>query len=289
MSAEHRFRSSLSFNPEVDVPAAVYVSQVWWYSLAVLYPAQALKRMALFPKTSVGRYPTISRFEGEGRFYCREYTQPVFLDGASEYAESVTEFGRRADLYEAVILPCTRPVHEEAFTLIRRLLPPATRIMDLSCGPGTQSFSLAELVPEGEVVGIDLAAEMVATAHTGARQRGLLNTAFFQADASSLPSHFAGRFDAVHCSFAFHHYQNPAAVLSEMHRVLNRHGKAFVIDGGATWWSNLLGAPYAKWGDPGWVAFHTGEEFEPLFLNAGFSSFYWEEVLPGVGICVGSK
>jgi SAM-dependent methyltransferase len=288
MSDQHRFRSSYSFNPEVDVPAAVYLSQLWFYSLAVLHPAQALKQMALFAKTSVGRYPTISGFKGEGQFYCRDYPEPVFLDGVSEHAESVTEFDRGADLYEKVVLPFTRPVHEEAFTLIRRLLPPAARILDLSCGPGGELVRLAELVPDGEVVGIDLSSEMVTAAHAGARQRELQNTAFFQADVANLPAHFAGRFDAVHCSFAFHHYQSPVAALREMHRVLNRDGKAFVVDGG-TWWANILSTPCAKWADPGWVSFHTGEQFERMFLSAGFSGFYWEEVLPGIGMCIGSK
>ncbi len=288
MSDEHRFRSSFSFNPEVDLPAAVYVSQLWLYSLAVLYPTQALKRMALFVKTSVGRYPTVSRIRGEGQYYCHEYPEPVLLDRTSEHADSVSEFDRGADLYERIVSPFTRPVHEEAFTLVRRLLPPAARILDLSCGPGTELFRLAELVPEGEVIGIDLSAEMVAAAHAGAKQRGLRNTAFFQADVTSLPDYFGGRFDAVHCSFAFHHYQDPVAALNEAHRVLNRDGKAFVIDGG-TRWANMLSAPFAKWADPGWVAFHTGQQFERLFLNSGFSAFYWEEVLPGIGMCIGSK
>lgn len=286
--SEHSFRSPFVFNPEVDIPAAVYLSQLWLYSLTVLYPARALKRMALFAKTSVGKYPPAARFRGEGQFYCHEYPEPVYLDGDSGCPESVSEFDRGAGLYETVVVPFTRPIHEEALGLMRRLLPPAARILDLGCGPGTELFRLADWVPEGEVVGVDLSTEMVAAAYVGARQRRLRNTAFFQADVTSLPQSFAGGFDAVHCSFAFHHYSDPIAALGEMHRVLNRNGKAFVIDGG-TWWANMISAPFARRGDPGWVGFHTGEEFQMLFLKAGFSDFYWEELLPGIGICIGSK
>jgi len=50
-----------------------------------------------------------------------------------------------------------------------------------------------------------------------------------------------------------------------------------------------LASPLAKWGDPGWVAFRTGEEFRELFEAAGFSNFYWTEVLPGIGLSIGTK
>lgn len=287
MSADRRFRLSFTFNPVVDVPAAIYLSQLWSYSLAVLYPAQAIKRMALFAKTSVGKYPHTTALRGEGQFYSREFSEPVYLTGYSAHAESVSEFDRGAQLYETAVA-FTRPVHEEALTLMQRLLPPAARILDLACGPGTELFRLAELARAGEVVGVDLSAEMVAAACSGAHRRELRNTAFFQAEVTNLPQHFAGRFDAVHCSFAFHHFSDPIAALAEMHRVLNRTGKAFVIDG-ATWWAKLISVPFAKYGDPGWVDFHTGEQFQALFRTAGFADFYWEELLPGIGICIGSK
>jgi SAM-dependent methyltransferase len=288
MSDGQRFRSSFAFNPEVDLPAAAYVNELWWYALTVLYPAQAIKRLALFAKTSVGRYPCKTMSTGEGQLYCHESPQPVYLDSGSSNTGSVTEFDRGAQLYEAVVVPFTSPVHNEALTLIRRLLPPAARILDLGCGPGTELFQLAEAFPTGEVVGVDLAGEMTAGAHAGARKKGLSNISFFQADVTNLPQHFGARFDAIHCSFAFHHYRDPKAAIREMHRVLNCGGKAFVIDGG-TWWANAISAPFAKIGDPGWVSFHTGEQFQRLFVEAGFCEFYWEELLPGIGICISTK
>jgi SAM-dependent methyltransferase len=287
MAGEHR-RSSFEFNPSVDIPAAVYLSQLWTYSISVLLPVQAIRRMGMYAKTSLGRYPARRPSRGEGQFYCREFPEPVYLDGDSPNRESVRDFDRGAQLYETVVVPFTRPLSEEALVIIKRMLPPAARILDLGCGPGTEMFRLAEMVGEGEVVGIDLSSEMITAAYESAKRRDARNTAFFQADVTRLPEHFSGRFDAVHSSFAFHHYSDPAAALIEAHRVLNADGRAFVIDGG-TWWSNLLGAPFAKMGDPGWVAFHTPEQFRELFLGAGFSDFYWEELLPGIGMCVGSK
>jgi hypothetical protein len=73
-----------------------------------------------------------------------------------------------------------------------------------------------------------------------------------------------------------------------MRRALRAGGRAFVVDAGP-WWMKAVASPWAKWGDPGWVAFHTGAEFAALFEEAGFSEFYWTEVLPGVGLSIGTK
>jgi ubiquinone/menaquinone biosynthesis C-methylase UbiE len=278
----------LAFNAETDVPLAVFAGQMWAYALSVLYPARALKALGLYPHNSIGQYPSKVPSQGEGQFYCQRYREAVYLAVDSGENDSVREFDRTAGIYETIVSPVTQPVHEEALKLIRRFVVPAARILDLSCGPGTELMRLAPLVPSGEVVAVDLSAGMVATALANARRRGFHNTAFFQADVTNLPEHFSGAFDVVHCSFAFHHYSNPVAALLEMHRVLNPDGKVFVIDPG-TWWLNLLSSPFAKWADPGWVTFRTAEEFRALFRQAGFSGFYWEEVLPGIGLCAGSK
>ena len=129
---------------------------------------------------------------------------------------------------------------------------------------------------------------MVAQAVHQAQRRGVENTTFFQADVACLPEHFEGRFDAVHCSFAFHHYPDPVAAMRGIYRVLNESGKAFIIDTGTGWFNCSL-APMAKWGDAGWVGFYTGEGFRSLFYEAGFSKFYWTEVLPGIGVSIGTK
>jgi ubiquinone/menaquinone biosynthesis C-methylase UbiE len=288
MSGPHRIRGTWHFDPTVDVPAAVYLGQLWLYSTTVLYPMRAVKYLGLFPRTSIGRYPARAQTRGQGQLFSLKYQAPINADARDTQSEAVADFERGARLYEAVVTPFTNPVDAEARKLISRLMPPAARILDLSCGPGTQLFRLAEMVPGGEVVGVDLAHEMVIGAWQTAQRRGYRNTAFYQADVALLPAEFSAKFDAVHCSFAFHHYRRPMQALKEMNRILVREGKAFVIDGG-TWWANMLAAPFARVGDPGWVAFYTGQQFADLFRSAGFSEFYWEELLPGIGIAVGTK
>lgn len=267
---------------------AITVGMLWSYSMAILYPARILRSRGFYSHNSIGRYPTDLRRWGAGRYYSKRFHEPVFVDEDVVGAESVHDFDQNADLYEAFISPATRPVHDESLRLIQRFLPLRARILDLSCGPGTETVMLAAAVPEGEVVGVDLSPRMVAAAWENARHHGLSNVATFQADATRLPRDFAGRFDIVHCSYAFHHYSDPLLVLKQIRRVLKPTGKAFIIDNGPFWF-NLIGTPVARFGDPGFVAFHTGEEFQRLFGEAGYSGFYWEEILPGVGLCIGSK
>jgi ubiquinone/menaquinone biosynthesis C-methylase UbiE len=284
------FRTLFAFpsQPETDIPASVLLGQMWWYATTMLYPAQALKLLGLYPANEIGRYPTSASATGEGPWYSRRYHEPVYLDAPSPYDDSVQYFDRVAAIYDSCIEPFTRPIYEEAIKLMHPLLTPNARILDTSCGPGTEMFRIVPLTPHGEVVGMDLSAGMVKTAFEKARRQGLHNTAFFQADVGAMPDHFSERFDATFCFGAFHHYPDPLAAVKEMRRVLNAHGKAFIVDPGP-WWFKELSAPLARWGDPGWVNFCTGEEFQALFSRAGFADFYWTEVLPGFGMCIAGK
>jgi ubiquinone/menaquinone biosynthesis C-methylase UbiE len=285
MSNDSNHLSPIPSGPSALFKGTFFVTQLWLYSLSVLYPAQALKSIGWYPKNTTGNHPQRHSL-GAGPLYSREFAEPVYLQRTAAGQE--VEFDRVAGLYETVVSPATHPVESESMRIMRRMVGPAARVLDLSCGPGTELVKLAQLVPEGEVVGVDISAGMIKTAFAKARQLGFRNTAFFQADVAQLPDHFSGRFDTIHCSFAFHHYNQPQAAVREMHRVLNSNGNAFVLDNG-TWWMNLIGSPFAKWADPGWVAFRTGEEFQQLFSSAGFSAFYWEEILPGVGFCIATK
>ena len=50
-----------------------------------------------------------------------------------------------------------------------------------------------------------------------------------------------------------------------------------------------ISAPLAKWADPGWISFHTPEQFRTLLSGAGFQRTGWIELLPGFGIAMGQK
>ncbi|MDX2169761.1 MAG: methyltransferase domain-containing protein [Deltaproteobacteria bacterium] len=266
------------------LPASVLLGQMWWYAASVLYPAQALRRLGRYRPGAIGTLPPPIA-GGQGVRFSRAVTAPCLLADATEVDASIRYFDTIATVYDIYLQAFTRPIYEEAAHILRPLLPRDARVLDAGCGPGTETLLLTRLVPEGEVVGIDLAAGMVQTAFDSARRRGVRNVAFYQADVARLPDEFAAGFDAVFSFGAFHHYPDPAAAVREMRRVLIPGGRACVVDPGPAWFK-AISSPWAKWADPGWVGFYTGEEMRAFFTDAGFASFYWREVLPGFGLSI---
>jgi ubiquinone/menaquinone biosynthesis C-methylase UbiE len=272
----------------MNIPGAIMIGQLWWYGAAVFRPAQLLKKVGWYPENTLGTPPRRRASAGGGPWFSRKHRRPVFLKKRPERYDLVEEFDGMSEIYSTAVDPFAGPVFEETVDAIAPYLDQSSRILDPSCGPGLDLCRLAELVPNGEVVGADLAARMITQAAGNARRKKLRNVAFFQADVAALPARFSGCFDAVFCSLSFHHYTDPLRALRQMRRVLRKGGHVFITDAGPGW-MKLLGSPIAKLADPGWVAFRTGEEFQQLCDRAGFSGFYWTELLPGMGLTIATR
>src|SRR5262245_22785740 len=275
--------------PGGDPAAGVLVAAMWSYASSVLYPAQALKRAGVLPGLArEGDLPEPVTRRGLGPRFSRRYDAPVFLDRPTAHDHLVDEFDRMAEVYDAYVQPFSRPIFDEALIEMTAFLPPDARVLDAGCGAGRELLRVARLVPEGEVVGPDLAAGMVRTAHGAARAAGLDHVACVQADVTDLPAEFGGAFDMVYNSLAHHHYPDPAAAAASVLRALRPGGVYCVIDPGPEWYTRLS-APIARWADPGWIGFHTPDAFQTLFRNAGFARAGWIDLLPGFGLAVGQK
>jgi SAM-dependent methyltransferase len=76
--------------------------------------------------------------------------------------------------------------------------PPATRLLDVGCGPGVLTCAYALALPDAEVVGVDAVPEAVACAEELARRVGAGNVSFVVADFTApRPSPPAGEFDQL--------------------------------------------------------------------------------------------
>lgn len=263
-----------------DAATATLVGAMWWWSAFVLEPARARRAMSPPPALPTGPRP------GLGPHFSRSLTAPRLLDEPTEHDHLVVEFDRISEVYDAYVRPFSTPIFAEALRVLRPVLPPDARVLDAGCGPGRELKAVARLVPQGEVVGVDLAAGMVGSAFRAARAAGLDNTAFVQADVGCLPDDFAGAFDLVYNCLAHHHYPEPAAAAAGVLRCLRPGGAYAVVDAGPAWMKTLA-APLSRVADPGWVGFHTPEEFTSLLSGVGFVDVQWVDLLPGFGIALG--
>jgi hypothetical protein len=121
----------------------------------------------------IGDEPVDVPRDGLGRAFSTGSPAPVLLDEPSAHGRLVEEFDELAEFYEILVRPFSTPIFDEALAFIRRHLAPSARVLDAGCGPGRELRRVAALVPDGEVVGVDLAAGMVEIAHAAARSRGL--------------------------------------------------------------------------------------------------------------------
>lgn len=114
----------------------------------------------------------------------------------------------------------------------RMNLEPGHRVLDLGCGPGVDTVTLAGLVgPSGRVVGIDGAPEMIAAANRRAQEAGVdQRVTHLTADVeASLPLE-PQSFDAARSERLFQHLDHPERALSEMVRATRSDGWVVVVD-----------------------------------------------------------
>ena len=109
-------------------------------------------------------------------------------------------------------------------------LRPGQRLLDVGCGPGTLTVDLARrLAPGGEVVGVDVADDVVAEArrHAGAEK---VAVDFRAGDFRELGLEERS-FDVAHAHQVLQHLQDPVGALVEMGRLVRPGGLVAVRDG----------------------------------------------------------
>jgi SAM-dependent methyltransferase len=100
---------------------------------------------------------------------------------------------------------------------------PGTRVLDLGCGDGTTALPAARL--GAEVLGVDIAANLVAAGRERAAAAGLTNLRFQEGDASDLADLPDDAFDLVVSIFGAMFAPRPFDVAAEMVRVARPGGR----------------------------------------------------------------
>jgi len=117
-------------------------------------------------------------------------------------------------------LPIVLPVLEEM------RIAAADNVLDVGCGSGWLSRRLANLAPEGRVVGMDISDEMIRLARrTSAEHENIL---YVQGEVAEIP--WQGDFfhHAISVESAYY-WTEPAAGMQEIFRVLRPGGAAWIL------------------------------------------------------------
>lgn len=116
-------------------------------------------------------------------------------------------------------------------------IQPGDKVLDVGCGPATDTISLASIVGEtGQVVGVDIDKEQIMQATQKTLDAGVNKwVSHYLADGHCLSLN-SDYFDSVRSERVFQHSTNPHQLLQEMIRVTKPGGWALVFD---TDWSTM--------------------------------------------------
>jgi len=150
-------------------------------------------------------------------------------------------------------------------------------VLDVGCGDGKVSATIAERLPSGRVVGVDSSPAMIDLARRTWAHRSPALT-FFQCDAQALV--VPGTFDLAFSNAAIHWMPDHHAVVTGLSRAIGPGGRMFLSMGGRGTASPVREA-LARLASAGpWATYLAGarsphyfrgpEDFEPPLARAGF-------------------
>ena len=103
-------------------------------------------------------------------------------------------------------------------------------VLEVGCGVGAQTVTLAKRSPDARFTSIDLSTESIAEARRRIHGAGLTNVDFLQADVFAVPFD-AASFDHVFVCFVLEHLPRPADALTNLKALLKPGGTITVIEG----------------------------------------------------------
>ena len=175
-------------------------------------------------------------------------------------------------------------LQDQAGTLVDLLhsdtaYPGGSMVLEVGCGVGAQTVTLAQRSPDARFTSVDLSADSIAEAKRRADGAGLVNVEFRQADIFALPFD-AESFDHIFVCFVLEHLSRPVEALTILERLLRAGGTITVIEGdhGSTYFHPDSPAAHAAiqclvemQREAGGNAL-IGRQIYPLMVKAGFEA-----------------
>ena len=146
------------------------------------------------------------------------------------------KFEKNAEELERLKLQATLALKHEQEIWAQSGLQPGMKVLDLACGPGFTACELAKAVGDGDVTGVDINEELIATAHQAKESEGVENVSFALGNLYDLDLP-ENTFDFVYARFVFQHLEKPEVALSNVWKVLKPGGILCILDIDDNWTS----------------------------------------------------
>lgn len=170
--------------------------------------------------------------------------------------KDIERFDQWSDSYEDSWLQRVlfEPTHRATLALAAQLIPQAASVLDIGCGTGKLVRRVHAHWPQAHLIGVDPADGMIEVA-----KRLTPAATFYTGMAEALPLPDSS-VDLALSTLSFHHWQDQAAGIREVARVLRPGGYFLLVDAAF----------------PGWLAqilrmkrFHSPAQMRALFTQAG--------------------
>ena len=202
------------------------------------------------------------------------------IDNATQIEFWNGETGRNWVTHDALMEAMLQPLGE---SVIDTLAPqPGEHVLDIGCGCGHTSLSLADRVgAEGSVTGVDISAPMLAVANHLAGERTSIQ--FVEADAQT-HAFEPERYDVVFSRFGVMFFEDPVAAFANIRSALRTSGRLafccwqpravnpFMTVPAMAALELLPAPPEMPPRTPGPFAFEEADYTTELLTNAGFGS-----------------
>lgn len=186
---------------------------------------------------------------------------------------------------------CYPPYHTK---LIKEIFSPALdrkdRIIDIGCGAGGLSRKLAQIVTEGEVVGLDISGGYIRKLKKSIerdKSGNNKNLVFRLASAEDMP-YPDNYFDHAVCSESFGFWSEPEKGLAEIRRVLKVGGKLYIVNSykEAHTCAATMGVKIFNLFSTCKEHIYPSQEYREFFKKAGFTVVEQKEI-KGILLTVG--
>lgn len=116
------------------------------------------------------------------------------------------------------------------------------KILDIGCGPGYLLLEIAKLMPNSQLIGVDLSEDMLHIAMEKFKEKSINSIAFREGPAESIPIDNAHS-DVVVCLNSLHDFNDAEETLSEIYRITKKGGIIILKDKNGAYpkWKVVLG------------------------------------------------